>query len=241
MNRRWSVAALAAGMFVLALGSFSLWAQEGGTPGLAPWASNTDPTDVAKRHVEVITSGKHEYTVTQGGTMDGLSTRIPPGIWQPWSQTWESNRVVALDDKGNRSWSSSYAEAPRPFIHTQPVTKTKVGQVYSYAPGVIRSIGDLRKRAGKEDKGAAFWDIEQPVFALEQAPDWLKLDPETGTLSGTPEAPGKFEVILAASLQREERKLNSASLAWGNEKLKGSTSTKTLGPVTQKFVIEVDR
>ncbi len=148
-------------------------------------------------------------------------------------------RVVALDEKGNRSWSSAYAEAPRPFITTQPVDKATVGKAYTYAPGVIRSIGDLRRRAGKEG-GSAFWDIERPVFNLEKAPDWLKLDPETGTLNGTPDAAGKFEVVLSVTLQREERLLDSAALAWGNEKVK-DTKVKTLGPVTQKFTIDVGK
>jgi len=148
-------------------------------------------------------------------------------------------RVVALDAKGNRSWSSAYAQAPRPFIHTTPVTLARVDQPYRYDPGVIRSIGDYRKRAGKQG-GTAFWDIEQPRLKLEQAPDWLKLDPATGALTGTPTAPGRFEVVLTATLEREVRKLNAKSLSWGNEKVIG-TETLRLGPAQQKFTIEVGK
>jgi hypothetical protein len=45
---------------------------------LHPWSTNTDPTDVAKLHVEEIaasTGGTHKYTVLQGGTMDGRNCR----------------------------------------------------------------------------------------------------------------------------------------------------------------------
>lgn len=68
--------------------------------GLPPWASNTSPTDVAKRHVQEITSGRHEYVITQGGTMDGRNCRSPVGVWQGWTQTWESNRAVRMENVG---------------------------------------------------------------------------------------------------------------------------------------------
>jgi len=68
--------------------------------GLKPWAENTHPTDVAKRCVEEATSGEHRYTITQGGTMDGANCRSPMGVWQPWEQTWESNRAVRMENVG---------------------------------------------------------------------------------------------------------------------------------------------
>ena len=46
---------------------------------LRPWATNTDPTDVAKSKVQEITAGTQKYTVVQGGTMDGRSCRTPMG------------------------------------------------------------------------------------------------------------------------------------------------------------------
>src|SRR5262249_29342774 len=57
---------------------------------LTPWGANHHSTDAPKRHVEEIASGRHAYTVPQGGTMDG------PAI----EQTWESNRAVRLENVG---------------------------------------------------------------------------------------------------------------------------------------------
>ena len=67
---------------------------------LAPWASNHHPTDVAKRHVQEITDGRVEYVVVQRGTMDGRNCRSPQGVWQPFEQTWESNRSVRMENVG---------------------------------------------------------------------------------------------------------------------------------------------
>ena len=36
-----------------------------------PWASNTDRTDIPKRHAHDITTSPFTYNITQGGTMDG--------------------------------------------------------------------------------------------------------------------------------------------------------------------------
>ncbi len=66
----------------------------------APWASNHHPSDVAKRHVQEITEGRVEYIVVQGGTMDGRNCRSPQGVWQPFEQTWESNRSVRMENVG---------------------------------------------------------------------------------------------------------------------------------------------
>src|SRR5215831_16153613 len=66
----------------------------------APWASNHHPTDVAKGHVQEITDRWVEYVVVQGGTMDGRNCRSPQGVWQPFEQTWESNRSVRMENVG---------------------------------------------------------------------------------------------------------------------------------------------
>jgi len=79
-------------------------AQSAQGQGLEPWASNTDPTDVAKRHVEEITAGRHEYAVVQGGTMDGRNCRSPLGVGMNMEgaleQTWQSNRAVRMENTG---------------------------------------------------------------------------------------------------------------------------------------------
>ncbi len=69
--------------------------------GLAPWASNRHSTDVSKRHVQEISDGTARYAVVQNGTMDGRNCRSPQGVWQPFEQTWESNRSVRMENVGN--------------------------------------------------------------------------------------------------------------------------------------------
>jgi hypothetical protein len=69
-----------------------------------PWATNAHPSDVAKEHVEEIAAGRHEYSITQGGTMDGRSCRLPMGCGIAREgallQTWESNRSVRMENVG---------------------------------------------------------------------------------------------------------------------------------------------
>ncbi|HEV3027425.1 MAG TPA: hypothetical protein VG457_07615, partial [Planctomycetota bacterium] len=71
---------------------------------LAPWGTNTHPSDVAKSHVEDLITGRHAYTVKQGGTMDGLNYRTPYSVGMMdgvgIEQVWESNRVVKLENVG---------------------------------------------------------------------------------------------------------------------------------------------
>ncbi|MBM3881551.1 MAG: hypothetical protein FJ387_17810 [Verrucomicrobia bacterium] len=66
----------------------------------APWASDTHPTDVAKRHVQEVTTSPFTYTIVQGGTMDGTMCTTLPGVWEPYDQTWESNRSLRLENVG---------------------------------------------------------------------------------------------------------------------------------------------
>ena len=53
---------------------------EGGAePAQEPWTSNSQSSDVAKRHVEVSVRGEQKYTVVHGGNMDGTNCRTPIG------------------------------------------------------------------------------------------------------------------------------------------------------------------
>src|SRR5262245_49590803 len=66
-----------------------------------PWASKSHPQDVAKRYIEEVTAARHQYAVTQGGTMDGTNGRTPVGGgFAIWEQSWESNRAVRLENVG---------------------------------------------------------------------------------------------------------------------------------------------
>jgi hypothetical protein len=67
---------------------------------LAPWATNRHASDVPKRDVREISARQAEYALVQGGTMDGQNCRSPQGVWQPFQQTWESNRWVRIENVG---------------------------------------------------------------------------------------------------------------------------------------------
>jgi hypothetical protein len=66
----------------------------------SPWSSDHHPTDVPRRHVQEIAEGRSAYVIVQGGTMDGRNCRSPQGVWQPFEQTWESNRSVRMENVG---------------------------------------------------------------------------------------------------------------------------------------------
>jgi hypothetical protein len=89
---------------------------------------------------------------------------------------------------------------------------------------------------GKQVKG--YFDVEKPRFALEQGPTWLSIDESTGVLSGTPDAAGKVDVVVTASIDREVRQLDVETLKWGREKVL-SVTTQRVGSDTQEFVIDV--
>ncbi len=143
-------------------------------------------------------------------------------------------RVVAVDAEGKRSGPSDCAVAPRPVIYSKPAMTAKAGAEYRGQVSANRSLGDLRKH---QPEVPNFWDIEKPKYALK-GPSWLKLDADTGALSGTPDAAGKFEVEVTATIDREVRKLDEGVLGWGNEKVL-STSTERIGRASQRFVIDV--
>lgn len=148
-------------------------------------------------------------------------------------------RVVAVDEWGQRSGASDYAEAPRPVIFSQPLAKAKAGADYETAFSVVRSLGDLRMQVIEGRETMNFWDIERPRYRLEKGPEWLKLDETTGRLSGKPGTAERAEVIVAVTLERPARRLNEDDLKWGREKIV-SLGTEAVGPTKQTFVIEVE-
>jgi hypothetical protein len=147
-------------------------------------------------------------------------------------------RVVALDDRGTRSGPSDYAEAPRPILYSRPVTTAKVGSEYRYTLTSVRSLGDLRMRLVGGKETASYWDVEVPRFEIQKGPAWLKIDAETGLLSGVPGGPGKVEVVVTATIDWEVRRLDARQLSWGQEKVL-STDKHRVGVATQKFRIAV--
>jgi hypothetical protein len=147
-------------------------------------------------------------------------------------------RVVAVDEHGKRSGPSDYATAPRPVIYGKPTVTAKVGAEYRYQVSANRSLGDLSARMKGSDQVSGYFDIEKPKFTLIEGPAWLKIDQATGVLSGTPDATGKVQVAVAATIDRQVRKLDEKVLVWGNEKVL-ATTTESVGTATQVFVIDV--
>src|SRR6516165_1955186 len=147
-------------------------------------------------------------------------------------------RVVAVDERGNRSGPSDFAEAPRPIIWSRPVTAAKVGSEYRYRLSAIRSLGDVRTRVVDGKETMSYWDLEAPRFALEQGPPWLKMDAGTGLLSGVPDRPGRVAVVVTATIDRQVRSLDTRMLSWGLEKVV-STGTQRVGAATQQFTLDV--
>jgi hypothetical protein len=144
-------------------------------------------------------------------------------------------RVVAVDKQGNRSGTSDYTEAPRPFIYSAPMEKAQVGREYRYQLTCIRSLGDLRAREGL---AMNFWDIEEPQFILVKGPKWLRIDPHTGMLSGQPDIVGKHKVVVTAIIDKEARELDATELSWGKEKVITKTR-ESAGSARQELVINV--
>ena len=109
--------------------------------------------------------------------------------------------------------------------------QAKAGQDYHYQMAAIRSLGDLRTHVVGQREIMKYWDIEQPRYRIEQGPTWLKIDEATGHLSGRPVGPGKFNVVVAVILEKENE-LDPALLQWGIEKVDG-TGTDIVGSSTK--------
>ena len=147
-------------------------------------------------------------------------------------------RVVAVDDRGKRSGASDYAAGPRPIIYSKRAPAAKVGVQYRYQVCATRSVGDLSAQMKGNEQVSGYFDIEKPKFALDRGPAWLKCDEASGVLCGTPNAAGKVEVVVTATIDRNVRKLDEKALAWGVEKVI-ATGAERVGATTQTFVIEV--
>jgi len=191
----------------------------------------------------------------------GISAKTDMAAWNPWAppnfigETTDTQlvvigpdanpagnktyyRVVAVDEHDKRSGPSEYAVGPRPVIYTRPAVTAKVGEEYKYQVRANRSLGDLSARMQAGNQVGGYFDIEKPTFALAQGPAWLKIDEATGVLSGTPDAPGRADVAITATIERQVRKLDEKALVWGREVVL-STDSERVGTATQRFVIDV--
>jgi hypothetical protein len=227
--------------------------------GTLRWQANT----VGHRPVKYRVYGSDEkgFTIADQKSQGMVGvTKVEMAAWNPWfpanfiGETTSTEmpvlgcgvtnpaanktcyRVVAVDDQGRRSGPSDYATSPRPVIYSKPVETARVGAEYRYQAHATRSLGDLSARIRGDSQVSGYFDIEKPAFALDQGPAWLKINPATGVLSGTPETPGKAEVAVSVTLNREVRKLEEQDLIWGREKVL-STTNEQVGVATQKFAI----
>ncbi|MDX2475697.1 MAG: hypothetical protein QNL91_18555 [Candidatus Krumholzibacteria bacterium] len=93
-------------------------------------------------------------------------------------------RVISIDQNGVESGPSDLIQLPHPFIYSVPDTTARIGDPYHYQLQTLVSIGDLQKRYAKPLFD--YWEKEGYEFHLEDAPDWLSVDADTGLLTGIP-------------------------------------------------------
>ena len=144
-----------------------------------------------------------------------------------------------MDERDKRSGPSDYAVGPRPTIYSKPLLTAKVGEEYQYQVSANRSLGDLSSRMQGDNQASGYFDIEKPRFILARSPAWLKIDEDTGLLSGTPDIAGRVEVAVTVTIDQQVRKLDEKALVWGREAVL-STVTEHIGAATQRFVIDVE-
>ena len=95
-----------------------------------------------------------------------------------------------------------------PTITGTPPTTATVGKLYSFTP------------TAKDPEG-------QPIkFSIRNKPSWATFNTSTGTLSGTPTAPGTFTYIMIIVTDG----VSSASLQWFNITVTGSGTTTNSPP-----------
>jgi len=122
-------------------------------------------------------------------------------------------RVVAIDEHGTESGCSDYVEMPHPFFYSRPVTEARVGEEYTYKPGILASLGDLQHRY--EEPKYKYWDVEKYTFSLLSGPPWLGIDRDTGRLTGVPsvDGVGAWKVVVSATNQFGGNALHAYEIA----------------------------
>ncbi len=163
------------------------------------YASNEKGFTVSDMPYLVATGNQKERGLFPGREKVEFPANLLATVEQPRLRLRPSSafyRVVAVDEKGNRSGPAEAAAAPRPFIYSRPVTEARVGTAYRYEAKTIQSIGDLSYRDFPPDQfyQAAFWEPDRPRFSLVEelsrcgnpVPRWLSIEAQSGVLSGTP-------------------------------------------------------
>lgn len=92
-------------------------------------------------------------------------------------------RLQAVDEYGARSGCTPQIELPRPFIYSRPPASIKIAQPFTYQVRSLYSLGPVI--ADKPEYTYSLRRLERVNFSLEGAPEGLKIDPQTGLISGT--------------------------------------------------------
>src|SRR5262249_37680253 len=112
---------------------------------LEPWASNHHPKDKPQRHTEELIVARHGYHIPHGGTMDGTNCRSPiGGSFGVWSQSWESNRAVRMENVGETDIINPWLSNGRNEFRT--LKEIAVG---AFQPGMTN-----------REKAIALWQLE---------------------------------------------------------------------------------
>ncbi|MBN2328948.1 MAG: CotH kinase family protein [Candidatus Omnitrophica bacterium] len=102
-------------------------------------------------------------------------------------KTYTAQRIQDLSQWINRDQGAAFI--------SKPVYQTPIHQVYTYPACAV----DYRRGHAMR-------------YALEIAPDWLQIDPQTGIISGVPPAEGRYDVLLSAETDHGIRLEQSYSL-----------------------------
>jgi hypothetical protein len=90
-------------------------------------------------------------------------------------------RVVAVDDAGSRSAPTEIVALPRPRFLPGEAPPLRPGEAYRFQPIVRLSTG---RRALALRAGIIRAYQDAPEFTMKAGPDWLKVDPNTGDVTG---------------------------------------------------------
>ena len=136
------------------------------TAAFEPWASRTDPTDVPKSHVQDVTAAPFTYNITQGGTIDGKMCTTLPSVWEPYEQTWESNRSLRMENVGAAKVINPWLKiGPIDFFSQQTMANSVVGGLSTdreKALAIFYFYITHRYHKGNGDNGAQ-GDVSQAI------------------------------------------------------------------------------
>ena len=119
------------------------------------------------------------------GECDGLSLQVVGPQSEAANRSYY--RVVALDEHGTASGPSDLAAAPRPFIFSRPPAKAVAGATTHYRVQSLVGDGDLRCISdGPHRYQAAIRDADALCFLLDEGPDFVELDAQSGQMTLRP-------------------------------------------------------